>query len=311
MNQQIKLVKRFLLIATSAIATSLLANSPSQAATIALSDSFVILNEFSQNPIRTGTDTKTNTNTVANGDDGSAIAIAQAQASFLSNPLLPADTSSDTDMNINQLPMEPPADIDLGLEEEIAPLLSSLASPAAYNTSSSIVTGFGKNNSGRANSEATVIGDFFVNAGTSFSFDFITNLNLYASVDDPITENAAASGDILLALVNPETDEVLDFFLATGKVDSKNQDVLDYLGSSNISLEPLNQQTDFGSNQESADLIVQGSLKRDFEQDTNVRLVEFKRNQAEVAVPEPLTISGSLLSGCFLLIAKRRRKANS
>ncbi|MEH2330436.1 PEP-CTERM sorting domain-containing protein [Nostoc sp.] len=80
MKQYIKVVKRFLTLATPAIATSILATLPSQAATIAYSESKFNINNFSSSPLDVRTLTDTLTNTISTG--GQVTADANAEAKF-------------------------------------------------------------------------------------------------------------------------------------------------------------------------------------------------------------------------------------
>ncbi len=76
-------MKRFLLLLTSAIASSMLAALPSQAATFASSQGLFNFTNFSQSPFSVVTDT--NTKTLAIAKSGMVNALANAQAAlFLS-----------------------------------------------------------------------------------------------------------------------------------------------------------------------------------------------------------------------------------
>lgn len=80
MKEYIKVVKRFLTLATPAIATSILATLPSQAATIAYSESKFNINNFSSNPLDVRTLTNTVTTAISTG--GQVTADANAEAKF-------------------------------------------------------------------------------------------------------------------------------------------------------------------------------------------------------------------------------------
>ncbi|AUB42412.1 PEP-CTERM protein-sorting domain [Nostoc flagelliforme CCNUN1] len=79
MKQYIKFVMRFLALATPAIATSILATSPSQAATIAYSESRFNINNFSSSPLSVRTLTDTVTEAISTGGQVSADANAEAK----------------------------------------------------------------------------------------------------------------------------------------------------------------------------------------------------------------------------------------
>jgi hypothetical protein len=80
MKKYIKTVKRFLALATPAIATSILATLPSQAATFAYSESRFNINDFSSSPLRVKTLTDTVTEAIS--IDGQVSADAKAEAKF-------------------------------------------------------------------------------------------------------------------------------------------------------------------------------------------------------------------------------------
>ncbi|MEH2080453.1 MAG: PEP-CTERM sorting domain-containing protein [Nostoc sp.] len=80
MKNYIKFVNRFFALATPAIATSILATLPSQAATIAYSESKFNINNFSSSPLDVRTLTDTFTNTISTG--GQVTADANAEAKF-------------------------------------------------------------------------------------------------------------------------------------------------------------------------------------------------------------------------------------
>jgi hypothetical protein len=79
MKQYLKFVKRFLALATPAIASSILATSPSQAATIAYSELRFNINNFSSSPLSVRTLTDTLTEAISTGGQVSADAKAEAK----------------------------------------------------------------------------------------------------------------------------------------------------------------------------------------------------------------------------------------
>ena len=84
MKQYVRFVKHFLLLATPAIASSVLATSPSQAATFAFSSGNFNFTDFSQSPSATFSGTNANTLAIANG--GTVAAFANADAKFVVAP---------------------------------------------------------------------------------------------------------------------------------------------------------------------------------------------------------------------------------
>lgn len=173
--------------------------------------------------------------------------------------------------------------------------------PLASN--SSLSQAFGKNRDylGIANSQASVIGFFDVDAGKDFSFDFLANLNLFSSIDNPPAENARASGDISFALIDVNNNKILDLFSLAGNVVTEgNNDFVAYQNSANITLNNPSIISDFGGKQEFAQASIQGSLNRSFSNNTKIALIEVKRNRVRVAVPEPSTNIALLLSAIVI-----------
>ncbi|MEH2230254.1 MAG: PEP-CTERM sorting domain-containing protein [Nostoc sp.] len=80
MKKYTKVVKRFLALATPAIATSILATLPSQAATLAYSESKFNINNFSSSPLDVRTLTDNVTTAISTG--GQVTADANAEAKF-------------------------------------------------------------------------------------------------------------------------------------------------------------------------------------------------------------------------------------
>ncbi|MBW4632711.1 MAG: hypothetical protein KME30_12685 [Iphinoe sp. HA4291-MV1] len=183
--------------------------------------------------------------------------------------------------------------------------------PEASNFSLSAALGEDKDYLGQAESKATVIGNFVVDANTPFSFNFTTDLNLQTSIDNPPAENARAAGDTYFALIDTDNNSILDFFNLTGNLNTLgDNDFIAFQKSDNVTLSAPVTTSNFGGNQESATASIQGSFQRSFANKTNLALVEVKRNKARVTAPEPSS-SLALLS-CFSVIGlatKARRKA--
>lgn len=266
MKQYQKDIKHFIQLTTPLIAISVLA-SPSQAATLALSNGALEFTNFTQSPLNIGTQTNTNTLTVAKNG------IVQAQA--------------------------------------IADALFISAPPEATDVSLSQAWGEGRDYLGLAQSEASVIGDFVVDADTPFSFNFQAALNLKTSIDNPPHENARAGGDISFVLFDKTNQSVLDFFSLEGNLTTPgDNDFVALQKSDNIALSVPSLDSEFGGNQEFATALVKGSLQRSFAQKTDLTLIEVKTNQARVQAPEPSTTLALLLSCGAIGIAAIRRRAN-
>ncbi len=269
MKQYLSFTKSFLLLIAPAIASSILAASPSQAATFAFSEGDVEFTKFSQSPLTVGTEADTNTLTIVK--DGAANAFADAQANFL------------------------------------------VAPAKAFNSSFSKTFGAGIDYLGLAESEATVLGNFVVEPGTPFSFDFTAFLNLETFIDGLPRENATASGDISLFLIDTDNGSILDAFSLVGNLTTKGDD--DYLiafsESENFTLSNPFKDYNFGGKQEFATAYLQGVFQRSFDSQTNLSLVEVKRNQARAiaTVPEPSSSLALLFCGGVIGVAlKGRRK---
>ncbi|MBW4683975.1 MAG: hypothetical protein KME40_02505 [Komarekiella atlantica HA4396-MV6] len=84
MNKYLQSVKQFLLVVTPLLTSSVVAASPAQAATFALSKGELLFTNFSQSPLSTLTITDTNTKSIFQGGD--VATIADAQASFKVSP---------------------------------------------------------------------------------------------------------------------------------------------------------------------------------------------------------------------------------
>ncbi len=162
---------------------------------------------------------------------------------------------------------------------------------------------------GIAESETSVIGNFDIEANTKFSLDFISNLELATSIDNPPKESARASGDISYALVDTQNNDVLDFFNLVGNIVTEGDD--DFVAlqkSDNVILSEAFGAPGFGGLQEFLAVSIQGSLERYFADETTVALVEVKRNRAEVkAVPEASSTLALLLASGVVGIISRRR----
>lgn len=219
----------------------------------------------------TETGTSTNTNTQTIANQGIVISEANADAVFLSN--------------CHQL--------------------------LAGNVTESKVQGDGSKYVGLAQSQASIFGDFSIDATETFSFTFQTVLNLLTSVDNPQSERASAKGNISFSLIDTVSNLLLDSFQINGSLDSFNVPNLSW--SYNNSFNPTKINFDFltQGSATSMSLSTSGVYSRTFNSATNLRLVEVKNNLAEAVaepVPEPTTVLGTVMFLGFL--AKRRKHQN-
>ncbi len=266
MKQYKKFVKHLLLLATPMVASSLLASTPSQAASLALSKSEVKFTDFNQSlsvePI-----VISNSDTFTNAIKGTVDAKANAEANFYNTP-----------------------------------------KPSASNFAFSQASGEGEKYFGIAKSFAQVIGDFAIEANQSFSFNFTSDLNLQTAIDNPLLENAIASGETSFALFDIDNQSLVDYFSVLGNLNTAgNGDSLELQNTDNISFSRQSQEKIFGGNQELAEAFFQGSYQRTFTNKTNLRLIEVKANQARVAtVPEPSNLASFLVAGLIVVTLKRK-----
>ncbi len=273
MKQYIKVVKRFLTLATPAIATSILATLPSQAATFAHSESTFNINNFSSSPLDVRTFIDTETKAISTSGRGQVTADAKAEAKFN------IDTNNSAS-NLSLSQAEGKGDVYTGSAKSLAGIIGY---------------------------------DFIVDKDKEFSFDFSGLFNLKTSIDDALTERANASGEFLYELYDSETLELLDSFKISGNLSTiGNNDAFVFEPSSNITLDSSIDKS-FGGTQEYALTSFKGKYSRTFDKSTRLLLIESKSNQVSVyTVPEPSTILGSLFScTMFGAVSIRKRKRAS
>lgn len=196
-------------------------------------------------------------------------------------------------------------------------LFPSQAITASSNSFSSAF-GEGSNYLGKVLSEARVRGTFFIEAGESFSFDFVGSLDLESSIDNSQIESATAAGNLSFLLLD-NTNSNLDEFLLFGNLSTPDAtgDFLGFESSDNITLTDNSQTTSFGGNEEFASASVQGSFERLFSRQTALTLIEVQTNNVSVAarpvsVPEfdfsfgYLVFSGALVFKRIFLQGDRK-----
>ncbi|WP_375472017.1 PEP-CTERM sorting domain-containing protein [uncultured Nostoc sp.] len=273
MKKYIKFVNRFFALATPAIATSILATLPSQAATFARSESTFNINNFSSNTLDVRTFIDTETKAISTSGRGQVTADANAEAKFN------IDTNNSAS-NLSLSQAEGKGDVYTGSAKSLAGIIGY---------------------------------DFIVDKDKEFSFDFSGLFNLKTSIDDALTERANASGEFLYELYDSETLELLDSFKISGNLSTiGNNDAFVFEPSSNITLDSSIDKS-FGATKESASTSFKGKYSRTFDKSTRLLLIESKSNQVSVyTVPEPSTILGSLFScTMFGAVSIRKRKRAS
>lgn len=161
-----------------------------------------------------------------------------------------------------------------------------ISSPLAFNSSVTQVYGEDKAYLGVAQSQAQVLGNFIVEAGNPFYFDFAGLLEMGTEIDDPRIESASALANISFLLIDntdSQNSTVLDYFGLFGNVTtSDNNDFLESENSENVALTNQSKMTYFGGNQESASARFTGTYKRDFTSTIHLTLVEIKQNLATI-----------------------------
>ncbi|MEG4989732.1 PEP-CTERM sorting domain-containing protein [Microcoleus sp. BR0-C5] len=222
----------------------------------------------------TDTGTSTNTNTQTIANSGSVISEADADAVFISN--------------CHEL--------------------------LAANLSQSKVPGDGNNYSGLAQSQAAVIGDFFIDAEETFSFNFQTFITLLTSVDNQKSERARANGSISFWVINAVTNILLDSFQFAIGLDSSSGFYANAFVSNSFKPTQINFNFLAEGSAATSLLYTSGVYSRTFNSATNLTLVEVKNNiaQAEAeaeAVPEPSTVLGTaIFLGLFFRQRKQKKK---
>ncbi len=253
MKFKLNLTQRLLLCLTPLVTGSVFTALPSFAATLASSQAEVNFSNFSHNPLTI--ETQKSPNTIDSNHNGQVVAESNAEAMFSIDPSNPSGTRS-------------------------------------FSSSSSRVEGNASDYSQNAQSSSRLEGyTFQVGAGETFSFDFQGLLSLNTSVDyEP--ETAHAFGTIAFQLYD-NTDStqppiLLDFFTISAGLNSANtSDFLDTFKSSSVIINPngTNSTTQFGGNQEAANIQFTGRISRFFERTTTLFLKQFESNEAGASCP--------------------------
>ncbi|WP_293153260.1 MULTISPECIES: PEP-CTERM sorting domain-containing protein [unclassified Microcoleus] len=239
--------------------------------------------------------------------NAATIAGSAAEVSIDTFSQRPTDTSRSTNTNTLAITNKGVVISEANAE---AVFISNCHELLAANLSKSQVTGSGSNYAGLAESQATVIGDFEIDAQETFSFNFQTVLNVLTSVDNSQSERARASGNIFFGLINTVSNILLDSFELVSFLDSSGGSYFNLSASNNFHPTKVNFNfMEEGSRAESL-LYTSGVYSRTFDSATNLRLVEVKNNIAEAeaepqAVPEPSTVLGAAI---FLGLFARARK---
>jgi hypothetical protein len=193
---------------------------------------------------------------------------------------------------------------------------NTLPRSEAFNSLDNTAFTTGLVGSAQSESEATVIGNFLVNAGETFTFDFSGFLDLFTVTEQP-TEFAAAALATQYSIITPDitsdSSTELDFFSLVGQISTPDgADDFNVANSDAITLLSLDISDDIGANKtsESLSIDVSGRYERFFAQTTAFTLVEFKQGEA-FGESEPVPESSSPvvwllgMGGAIALIHRR------
>jgi len=237
-----------------------------------------------------------------------AITFALSQGAFELNNFSQRPNSTETDSDTDSLAISADGSA-VAIAEADAEFV--VEPPNAFNFFLADASGITGEYLALAESEASVLGQFLVNAGETFSFDFAGFLDLLVFAELP-QEEAAATGSIVFELfdiTNAAAPLLLDFFaLEIGLTTSENGDFFLFDSSENVVL--TEEETDFGEGlggEEFAFAGFSGSLSRQFESTTQLALVERKEGITSVSAPEPSNLLAILVvCGSGYAVWKRR-----
>ncbi|WP_254565265.1 hypothetical protein [Oscillatoria sp. HE19RPO] len=286
-NQRFKpgLTKRWLLAIAPFLATTAIGTAPAVGATFAFSEASAFLDGFSHNPYSASTFVKTQTLTTtiygsnwnSTGNDSSTVSIDYGTGSVFSQSLADA-------------------------------LFLTEFSAFGYNNTVSQAGGTGQEYRGIAQSEAKLVGNFFVNPAETFSFNFDTSFNLFAGIDNPEGERSTASANIsFLLLGSNEADftnaSILDSFSVSGHLDTgayeggmpfyfEKTDSFHFYDANAFAIydQP-------GLNHEEGSLFVTGGFQRSFDRPLHLSLLEVKNTEVTVKAPEPSILLALIVFG--------------
>ncbi|NMF64095.1 hypothetical protein DP115_15480 [Brasilonema octagenarum UFV-OR1] len=290
MKQYLRFAKRFRLLFTPLVATSVLFTSPCQAATFAFSDGELSLTDF--NGILS---TEFNSR-----NHGETEGLAMGKNSFVSlENYLTVETSNS--------PLRAFTDVASTVSGE------GINYTGLVQSDSEIVANFdidaGKTLSFNFSS--------FLNLGTQIDASPVENaqakgdIAFYLFDTSDIPEETLS--DLLIDLLdNPDSIKKtpLSFFHLGGNINTLGNDYLNYQNSSDITLTENYKKTDVEGNEEHTLVEYEGFFQRYFEKQANLTLIVTRRSQARVTAPEPSTSLALLLFlGLLAIVHKGRSRA--
>ena len=296
MNLYQKLTQGLFVLAAPIIAGSTLNATPTLAATFASSSSTANLFDFSHTPVSGSL----SVNADAQGfsldgfDPGSTIDNGDSISSSAGNGSIFANADASGALIFDEDPAE------------------------AFNSTTSEVGGDSREYLFLAQSQAEVVGNFFFDTASLFSFDFIISSLIDTQIDNPLSEFVGAGANISFAIfggTSQSNQSLLDTFSLSALLFSQGPDVGTTLqqSSNNFDVDVFADE-DFGDSQteESIFFFAEGSYQRSFDANSYVTVVEVKNNAAAVAVPEPfassIAISLLVMGGTMGMRSKLNRK---
>ncbi len=221
--------------------------------------------------------------------------------------LTPIDLITDARTNTNALTLNGFAEATANAE---AVFTGTDIATTANNFSDALARGDGENFLGNAESFATTIGEFEIEAGQSLAFDFITDFYLQASRYTPFNPRgeASADGEIYFELVDASNNQKLDYFSLVGNLTNPdNKHFVNINQSENINFTTLFQQSDYDGLEKSAIAYTQGYYQRQFANKTNVKLLGYTFNSARVKVPEASTSMGLIFFAALITMSVKQK----
>ncbi len=149
------------------------------------------------------------------------------------------------------------------------------------------------------------MGDFSIEAGETFSFDFLVDFDLETSVENNSDKSANAQGNVsffIFETIAEDTPILLDFFGVSGNLESPGDNdffssTQNIVGSNFTIIDSLVDES-FCGNEKYVSTFFDGSYQRTFDGNhtINIRLVQVKANSAQVkSTHEPSTTVAFLL----------------
>ncbi len=199
---------------------------------------------------------------------------------------------------------------------------------------------FGENKDylGTGNTNSKVVGNFDVAQGEEFAFNFEAFVDLETRIDESPTESAQSQGEVGFWLFdttglnekdleelsdnllttdtnNSFSDRALEYFTLGGNLNTSGDgDALSSNKSDNVFFTVEDQVVDFDqeSQNEFATAVVEGSLLRTFDKKSNLTLFATRKTLVRVAAPEPSTNLALIVAGTLAAIAAsyKRKKTH-